>query len=211
MHALIFLWQPTGTPIQPVSAYQLVIAADSGLDTAERWGIVPDLAVGDFDSVDPQAMARAEQMGVPMQRVPQDKDETDAELAIGIALERGATSITIIGSSQGRADHAFALLNGLGVARFAQCEVRAVLDDNFVSAVRTSITLDCERGRLVSLIPLYGDVTGVTTDGLRFALSDATLHVGSSFSACNEFVGNAQRASVSISTGVLLTMQSPLS
>ncbi len=76
-----------------------VIAADSGYDTCKALEIVPNLLVGDMDSVS------AVPTDVELYRVKSEKDFTDTMLAVGIALERGTESITVIGGGGGRADH----------------------------------------------------------------------------------------------------------
>jgi thiamine pyrophosphokinase len=208
MHALVFLWQPAESPVRELPPHDLVIAADSGLETAEKWGVTPDVAIGDFDST--SMLTHAEKSGVMTHQVPKEKDETDAELAIAAALDRGATEITVIASGYGRVDHALAILLGLGVENLAQCDVSAWIDDTLVFAVRHSIDLDASNGRRVSLIPLYGNVCGVSTHNLKWSLVNATLKVGSAFAVSNEFDSQADRAKVTVTSGTLLVMQSRL-
>ena len=83
-----------------------VIAADAGIGHARMLGLMPELWVGDFDSV--PADLPADLAAVPRQVFPPEKDKTDGELAIAAALERGATSLVLAGAFGGkRADHAF--------------------------------------------------------------------------------------------------------
>jgi thiamine pyrophosphokinase len=208
MHAVVFLWQPADSLVHELPAHDLVIAADSGLETAEKWGVTPDIALGDFDST--SMLTHAEVSGVLIHRVSKEKDETDAELALATAVERGVTEITVIASGYGRVDHALAILLGLGVEALAQCDVRAWIDDTLVIVVRRSIDLDVVNGRRVSLIPLYGDVSGVTTHNLKWPLHEATLKVGSAYAVSNEFDSQAAHASVTVTSGTLLVMQSHL-
>ncbi len=83
-----------------------VIAADAGIGHARMLGLLPELWVGDFDSVPadlPDDLASVER-----QVFPAEKDKTDGELAIAVALERGATRLVLAGAFGGRrADHAF--------------------------------------------------------------------------------------------------------
>ena len=57
-----------------------VIAADAGMNHAKTLGITPELWVGDFDSVTDEL--EAEFAAIPQNRYPQDKDNTDGELAV---------------------------------------------------------------------------------------------------------------------------------
>jgi thiamine pyrophosphokinase len=83
-----------------------VIAADGGARHAARLGLTVDLWVGDGDSLDDAHVASLEAAGVPIRRARTDKDETDAELALLAALERGPARITVLGALGGeRLDH----------------------------------------------------------------------------------------------------------
>src|SRR5262245_49522689 len=84
-------------------AGSLVIAADSGIRHAAALGLVPELWVGDFDSV-PKRMANA-YPNVRREVFPTEKDKTDGELAIDTALALGAASLVLAGAFGGpRAD-----------------------------------------------------------------------------------------------------------
>lgn len=80
-----------------------VIAADSGLDRCKTAGLVPDLAVGDFDSAKTNVPE-----GVERVLMPSEKDITDAWFASRIALERGYTELRFLCSLGGRISHSLA-------------------------------------------------------------------------------------------------------
>ena len=87
-------------------ADDLRIAADSGYLTARALGDRVDIAVGDFDSMPADELPE----GVEMIRVRAEKDDTDTQLAVEIAAERGADDIVIIGGMSGRLDHTLSSL-----------------------------------------------------------------------------------------------------
>ena len=91
-----------------------IIDADAGMNHAQTLGVTPDLWVGDFDSVTDEIAA--EFVHVPQSRYPHDKDNTDGELAVAEALNRGATSLVLAGAFGGRVDHAF-LHSALAIRR----------------------------------------------------------------------------------------------
>lgn len=85
-----------------------VITADKGLDYALSAGILPDLAVGDFDSAE-----RAVPVGVEVAKFPPEKDDSDALIAAKMALERGFDELRFLCALGGRLDHTFANLQML--------------------------------------------------------------------------------------------------
>ncbi|MFR5796043.1 MAG: thiamine diphosphokinase [Christensenellales bacterium] len=129
------------------------IAADRGLEAFDAAGIEPDMLIGDMDSVSPQVLARYESR-LSADRLNCIKDDTDGEYALNLALEKGATEITLLGALGGRLDHALANLmmvvraarHGAG-RRFAR---RACAS----SRVNGSCTLAGARGSTISLLPL---------------------------------------------------------
>src|SRR5512145_2694515 len=86
----------------------LVICVDGGLRAARRLGVRPDAAIGDFDSATAPLLAWARRAGAEIIRHPVEKDQTDAELALGFALARGAREVELFGALGGRVDHLLA-------------------------------------------------------------------------------------------------------
>jgi thiamine pyrophosphokinase len=92
-----------------------VIAADGGMKHAAVLGVKPELWLGDFDSSDRTLDAAF--ADVPRQTFPAAKDQTDGALAIAEALQRGATSLSLVGGFGGQFDHA--LSHGLQLLALA--------------------------------------------------------------------------------------------
>jgi thiamine pyrophosphokinase len=201
-----------GDPVSPdihrvLPKSGLVIAADSGLAHAETLGLAVDLVVGDFDSVDPEALARAEARGATLQRHSPDKDHTDLELALIAAIDGGAGRIVVIGGAGGRLDHLLANALVLASPSFAGAAIEAYIGPARLAIGRPSRAIELRGpvGALCSLLALGGPVTGVRTHGLRFRLDDETLVPGSTRGVSNELL--ASSAVVSIESGTLLAIQ----
>jgi thiamine pyrophosphokinase len=188
----------------------LVVAADAGAAWLESVGRRPDLLVGDLDSADAGLVARLERDGVIVERHPTDKDESDAELAVGRAVAAGAGSITILGALGGqRLDHELAnLLLLVDPVLAGGAQLRIVRGGTLVRAVRGPGRMDLESAlhATVSLLPVSGDACGVRTMGLAFPLDGGTLRIGRSRGLSN--VVASQPASVSLDDGVLLVVES---
>jgi thiamine pyrophosphokinase len=155
----------------------LVVAADGGMELAEKLGIGVDLWVGDFDSTTPALLQRHAE--VPRLEHPEDKDELDLELAIAVARERGATELILGGVFDGRLDQTLAAL--LIAARLREEGLRVRLYGGthearlLVAGDETGLALP--KGTLFSLLSLRGEAR-VDVHGGRFALEDATLPFG---------------------------------
>ena len=149
----------------------LTIAADKGLEAFEAAGVLPDLLLGDMDSVSRDVLARREG-STEMERLPCEKDDTDGGHAMEVALARGAKEITILGALGGRMDHALANLMLLKRAHeggaFAQ-----ILDERVrIVRIDGEITLRGARGDTFSLIPI-GEARGVTIAGCYYHAQEA--------------------------------------
>jgi len=83
------------------------IAADSGLALAEQAGVKCDFIIGDMDSLDVTRLASYPEDRII--RMQPDKDFTDTELAVFLAVEKGCDKIWIIGGGGGRIDHLFGI------------------------------------------------------------------------------------------------------
>lgn len=181
-----------------------VVAADSGLHTALAFGQRVDVAVGDFDSASPDALAAASDAGTRIERHPRSKDQTDLELGLDRAIAQSPERIVVIGGYGGRLDHFLGNVLVLASDRYRESTVEAHLGDGRVYVVRDSIELNGRVGELLTLLPVHGAAHGVTTDGLRFPLTAETLEAGSTRGVSNEFV--APTASVRIDAGVVLAV-----
>jgi thiamine pyrophosphokinase len=187
----------------------LVIAADGGARHAAILGRPIDLWVGDGDSLGADELAALAASGVPIHRSPVDKDESDTELALVAAVERGARSITVLGALGGeRVDHELANVWLLGHRDLAGLDVRLVdASVRIRLAGPGRVDIGGRIGDLVSLLPYGGDAGALTTSGLRYPLRDETLSSGPSRGLSN--VRTAGDASVVIGTGRILVVETP--
>ncbi|MEO5941163.1 MAG: thiamine diphosphokinase [Candidatus Limnocylindrales bacterium] len=187
----------------------LVIAADGGARHATDLGWLLDRWVGDGDSIGEAGLAALAAAGVPIERSPVDKDESDAELAVLAALEAGARRMTVLGALGGaRVDHGIANIWLLGHPRLAGSDLRlldASVRIRLVGPGRTD--LGGRVGDLVSLFPFAGDAAGVTTAGLRFPLRNEALPSGPSRGLSN--VRAAEDAFLVVGTGRILVVETP--
>lgn len=151
----------------------VVICADGGANTALKFGILPDVIVGDLDSIHAEALVKFHKVPTYEDR---DDESTDLEKAIAWALRQKYDHIDVIGASGRRIDHS---VGNLGVLpKFYPDAVIRFLDDlGELVYVGRGITFDAKRSDVISLIPL-SRCEGITTEGLKYALDDEALELG---------------------------------
>lgn len=184
----------------------LIIAVDSGAGHCKNFHVTPDMLMGDFDSVCEEDYADFAAADVEIVRFPAEKDFTDSELAVDMAIKKGCGRVILLGTQGTRLDHSLAAVFLLRVLLDKGVEGILADEHNEARLIHDHIALEREEGVSVSLLPLQGDVTGVTTQGLYYPLKDATLKVGASRGVSNEFTQDL--AQVTVKEGYLLVVKS---
>ncbi|MGI5985613.1 MAG: thiamine diphosphokinase [Oscillospiraceae bacterium] len=183
--------------IIPDGAY--VIAADAGLEHLDRAGIVPDLIVGDFDS-----LGKVPEGSNIIEHAP-EKDDTDMMLAVKEALARGADTIIIYGGLGGRLDHVFANMQTLAFIANQGARGYLVGCGIVCTAIKNgTISFDADMRGVVSVFCLGDTARGVDLVGLKYPLSDHTMTCDMPLGVSNEFMGVPSL--VSVRDGILTVM-----
>ena len=191
-HATVFIggFAPHSRALDDTIEGSLVIAADSGWEHAVASGRRPHVLVGDMDSISPAHLADAIALGTEVIEHPADKDETDTELALALAVGRGARRITVIAGGGDRPDHVFAMLHSLASPDLAGAEV-----DGWLSGTRFAVCragkpteLPTAAGDTVSLLPVGGPAT-VSASGVRWPLERGVLEAHASRGVSNVATG----------------------
>ena len=185
-----------------IQAEDYIICADGGTLHALKLGLKPDLIIGDLDSLPQGDWKRLQRADIPIELFPQDKNETDLELALRSAQEKVPESILVVGALGGRLDQTLGNLSLMSDPGLSAVDVRA--DDGVEETFfcRRESSIDGNPGDIVSLLPWMGTVTGVRTEGLRWPLHSETLFPEKSRGISNKMLDRT--ASVSIESGLLL-------
>lgn len=183
---------------KPEEPEDLVIAADAGYCTCRELGIVPDLLLGDFDSMEqPEDFAN-------IHRSPVEKDDTDTMLAVKTGLEQGCGEFYLYGGTGGRRlDHTLANLQTLLYLR--RRGARGYLYDNdFVWTVIENETIRVDKTvewGLLSVFCLGDRARGVTETGVQYPLQGAELTAEFPLGVSNHILEPV--AMVGVETGAL--------
>ncbi len=186
-----------------------IIAADGGAAAALRYGRVPAAVVGDFDSLDARVQQQLREQGSQFIQAAVEKNETDTELALQVAIKQGASAITLLGAIGGaRFDHTMA--NILLLAGFERIPIRIIDGPSSCWLLRGPghSIIHGHTGDLLSLLPLGSEATGVRTTDLHYPLHGETLHFGKPRGVSN--VLTREHAEVSLETGMLLIIHTDI-
>lgn len=189
--------------------FDLIIAADSGIEFLYRHQKKPDILVGDFDSADANIVAfYREDKELEFREFQPEKDDTDTEIAVLLAIERGAEEVHLLGATGSRIDHMMANVALLGLLLERQIPAFLVDAQNRVRLVdqRTVLQKDTQYGDYVSLLPFMGDVTGLTLTGFKYPLLDFTMGGCHSIGISNEI--KEQEAVITMKSGCLIVVES---
>lgn len=184
----------------------LILCVDGAASHMMSFDIKPDILLGDFDSITNTDYEYFSDNGVEILRFPKEKDMSDTELAIQIALDRGCTAFVLIGSLGTRADHSMSNIFLLKQLLDSGASGIIVDEHNEITLIKDKINIAREENLRVSLLPITGSIEGVTTKGLYYPLCDATLEMGSTWGISNEFT--LDEAEVSIKNGLMLVIKS---
>jgi thiamine pyrophosphokinase len=183
-----------------------LLAADGGTRHVLALGLTPSVVIGDLDSLTDADRRKLDAAGTEIRRYPRNKNETDFELALHYAVEAGYHEILLVAALGDRLDQTLGNLALLTDPSLVGLHVR--VDDGVEQAyfVSTRARVEGRPGDLVSLIPWGGEVTGVSTDGLRWPLRYEMLYPYKTRGISNELLG--ETASVSLKSGLLLIIHS---
>ena len=179
------------------------IAADSGYLNARALGASVDVLVGDLDSLGDASVPS----GIELVKLECEKDCTDTQAAISLAIERGADDIVIIGGIGSRFDHSLssacilAALRGAGLHGYitnGYNRVRYLENDSLLVAK--------SRFKYLSLVALDKECKGVSAEGVKYPLKNAKIRRDCQYAVSNEITENV--ALVSVRRGAMLIIES---
>lgn len=189
-------------------SYQKIIVADHGLITADHLKLPIDYIVGDFDSVPETILKKYRELATPIKTYPTEKDKTDTQIALELALEHHPKQIDLIGATGSRMDHTLGNLHLLMIPLHKNVDA-SILDANnkiYLKKSNFSIKKDKQFGHYVSFLAFSWMVNGLKLKGFKYSVEDMTLNAGTSMGVSNEIIDD--EAIVEIKEGILVVIES---
>ncbi|MHB8633849.1 MAG: thiamine diphosphokinase [Thermoplasmatota archaeon] len=196
---------PNQDELKLLDACQSVVCADGAAEYLLKAQRPPTVIVGDLDSLSPEGFKWAQAVDVPIERHPQEKDETDGELALQKAFDLGATSLLVLGGHGGRSAMFLCNLKLLRRANDRGMEAIMVGRGESLRYVTAGgeLNLAGRTGATLNVVPIDGDAV-VTLSGTQWEASEIRLDARSARGLSNKITSDG--AKVRVHKGTVLTV-----
>lgn len=167
-----------------------ILSADGATDYCTELGIVPDLVIGDLDSISLKTLDILRAKKVPINIFPVKKDKTDSQLSIEYLMDMGATEITIVGAVGSRIDHSLANILMLKTIKDRGLKGKIVDNNNTIFLIDDELALDRLKGYFVSIIPIHLKGAVVSLKGFEYNLFKVKIDFASTHGISNFIIEN---------------------
>ena len=207
---------------EDLKGFHTIICADGGYIVADRLGLTPHYIIGDFDSsknpgnetpievektFTSQDLQHMDFQGKRIITLPKRKDMTDTEAALVFAMEKGATSVNVLGGIGGRLDHT--LGNMALLARYVNSGCNLLFFDGQNSMrmlAPGSHTIEKGNFKYTGLASWTPVCTGITLSGFKYNAEDLTLTFDTTLGISNEIID--EKGTISLNEGLLMVAMS---
>ena len=170
-----------------IKSGDLIIGADKGSEYLYDYEIMPNIILGDFDSISEEKLKKEEKQ-VEIIKFPPEKDYTDTEIAIMEAMKRGADTIYLFGGLGTRADHSLGNIGLLLTTKNKGARLLIVDDHNKMYLADKNMSLNGSQGEIISFHALSDVVKGFEIRGAKYNLNSYDMHLLDPRAVCNEFI-----------------------
>ncbi|MEO8446305.1 MAG: thiamine diphosphokinase [bacterium] len=202
MRALIFL-NGQFPPIEVINNFRgkdsFLIAADGGANAMLAAKIVPDVIIGDLDSVKKKTLSYFKKKKTLVICI-SEQETTDFEKCLNYCKSNGYLEVIVFGAISMRPDHT---LNNYSILkRFSKKLTLEIVTAEFeILFINRKISFEYRKGETISLMALPS-AQNIITKGLEFPLKNESLQFGVREGTLNRSV--SENISISFKKGSLL-------
>jgi len=179
-----------------------VICADRGLNYAYENEIRPNLIVGDMDSVSLDILKMYDD--VEQIKFKAEKDFSDSELAINIAVERGYNDIIMFSATGTRIDHSLANIMMIGKYYEEGVEISIINEYSEIRILKENNVFKEFNYDFFTIIPLSRKLEGLDIFNAKYELRNKTVNFGDTLCVSNEALNNELRISKQKGNAILI-------
>jgi len=161
--------------------YSTLICADGGANHAFRMGLIPDMIIGDLDSITKSVCKfyKSKSRIIKISR----QNDTDVEKVIKLAIKKGFGEIILLGVTGDRLDHTICNL-GIVLKFFSKVKCILIAENSILIPLSGLTILKSVPGEIISIYG-FNKTTKITTKGLKYQLTKASLPFGERESTSN--------------------------
>ena len=183
------------------SGHNKLICADGGSNSALKMKLVPDVIIGDLDSISDQALKEFKSVSkiIRLKR----QNDTDVEKCLKYAIKNNFDEALLVGVTGNRLDHTFCNL-GIVLKFFTQIKISLIAENSFLKACKGKVELVTFPGETISLYGISPE-TKITSEGLKYELKNTSLPFGVRESTSNNARKNLVK--LKIANGVVFVIR----
>jgi len=167
-----------------LDGYDYVISVDGGARHLEYLSMIPDVMIGDFDSIDDELLEIY--IYIKKERFLKEKDLTDSELAFKELEKLKPKLVHVVGFLGDRWDHS--LSNILLLEKYKHIDIHLIDEKNEVFYCDKFCKIEKKEGYYLSVLPL-SDIDGLTIKGSKYELENKQIVFPTSRTISNEWIG----------------------
>ena len=166
-----------------------ILCADGGTNHCLKAGLLPNIVIGDLDSVSKESLKMIYENNIPVKRFPTKKDATDTELSIDYLISKGFEDITLMGAMGNRMDHSLANILLLNELNDKGIKGKIIDESNTIYLVDDELILTKGKSFFVSVIPITHFGTTISLKGFEYELNRVKINFGSTHGISNKIIG----------------------
>lgn len=183
-----------------------ILCVDGGVDHILKTDFLPDIVLGDLDSISLEGLNFIEKNKIQIKKFPSIKDSTDTELAINYLKSGNYKEITLMGVTGSRQDHTLANIFLLNSLLEKNISGKIIDSNNIIYLINDCLELKKIEGYYISIIPIEKDGILLTIDGFFYNLENTLIPFGSTLGISNKILKDYGK--IKIHKGKALVFQS---
>lgn len=183
-------------------AIDQIIAVDGGANKARELALIPDIIIGDLDSVTEENYRYYKKNKVKFIKFPVEKDQTDSEIAVDYCKNNNITKLYFTAALGGRIDQQLANLNLLEYIHELGLKAKIISDKIKIAIIDGRKIFKNKKGFRLSLIPQTKKVEGLTITGCKYTLKNIDIDRSKSRGISN--IIEEDKAELNFETGLLI-------
>nr|WP_300005822.1 thiamine diphosphokinase [Tissierella sp.] len=181
---------------QTSSESDYIVCADGGVNHLLKVGMVPDMVIGDLDSIGEDELSIIKKKNIKINEFPQMKDETDTELCVEHLIQKGIRDITLMGVTGSRMDHTIANIYLLKKIYIKGAKASVINENNRIYYLEGELDLKRRDGYYISIIPLTEKGAVVSLSGFLYPLESELIEFSSTRGISNKIIDNFGRIKI---------------